>query len=241
MVEVSLAAQVLLAVSTVFVTYQLYRATGRSKKLIAVLVIWSIITAVLGLTGFYRHTQSIPPRFLFLVGPGMATTIILLMLSRGRKFLESVNISDLTLMQAVRFPVELVLYLLFAASLVPEIMTFEGSNFDIITGLTSPFIFYLVLKRQMLGLKWLLMWNYMGMLFLFGIMGIAILSLSTPFQQFAFDQPNVGVTYFPFVWLPGIIVPAALFGHIASLWQLHRCPEKIRARLPKKTKLKATG
>jgi len=40
---------------------------------------------------------------------------------------------------------------------------------------------------------------------------IALLSLQTPFQKLAFDQPNVGVTLFPMVWLPGIIVSGCTF------------------------------
>jgi hypothetical protein len=39
-------------------------------------------------------------------------------------------------------------------------------------------------------------------------------------QQIAFDQPNIGVMYFPFVWLPACIVPLVLLSHLASLYQL---------------------
>tara|TARA_R110002096_G_scaffold209585_1_gene396758 strand:- start:1620 stop:1829 length:210 start_codon:yes stop_codon:yes gene_type:complete len=49
---------------------------------------------------------------------------------------------------------------------------------------------------------------------------IAALSAQTPFQQLAFDQPNIGVTYFPFVWIPAVIVPIILFSHLVSIRQL---------------------
>jgi hypothetical protein len=39
-------------------------------------------------------------------------------------------------------------------------------------------------------------------------------------QQIALDQPNRGVTFFPFIWLPSVIVPIVLFCHLASLWKL---------------------
>jgi len=46
------------------------------------------------------------------------------------------------------------------------------------------------------------------------------LSARTPFQQLAFDQPNIGVTLFPFVWLPSVVVPLVLVSHIAAIRQL---------------------
>ena len=37
---------------------------------------------------------------------------------------------------------------------------------------------------------------------LVNIVGNAILSAPFQFPQFAFDQPNHAVLYFPFIWLP---------------------------------------
>jgi len=48
----------------------------------------------------------------------------------------------------------------------------------------------------------------------------AILSVPTPIQQFAFDQPNIAILYFPFTWLPCFIVPAVLLSHIVSIKKL---------------------
>jgi len=49
---------------------------------------------------------------------------------------------------------------------------------------------------------------------------IAIPAFPSSFQMVSLDQPNVGVTYFPFVWLPAVIVPIVFFCHAASLWKL---------------------
>jgi glycerol-3-phosphate acyltransferase PlsY len=48
----------------------------------------------------------------------------------------------------------------------------------------------------------------------------AVLSLPYPFQQFAFDQPNVAVLYFPFTWLPCFIVVIVLYSHLAAIRKL---------------------
>jgi hypothetical protein len=39
-------------------------------------------------------------------------------------------------------------------------------------------------------------------------------------QQFAITQPNIAVQYFPFNWLPSVVVPLVLFSHLASIQQL---------------------
>jgi len=55
---------------------------------------------------------------------------------------------------------------------------------------------------------------------LFNIVLTAILSAPLPIQQLAFDQPSIAVMYFPFVYLPGFIVPIVLFSHLVSLKKL---------------------
>ena len=30
----------------------------------------------------------------------------------------------------------------------------------------------------------------------------------------------LAVLYFPFIWLPSVVVPIVLFSHLASLWKL---------------------
>ncbi|HQW96450.1 MAG TPA: hypothetical protein PLU58_11640, partial [Saprospiraceae bacterium] len=55
---------------------------------------------------------------------------------------------------------------------------------------------------------------------LLNVVVIALLSAQTPFQKLAFDQPNIGVTFFPFVWLPSVVVPIVLIGHLAAIRQL---------------------
>ncbi len=114
----------------------------------------------------------------------------------------------------------MVLYWLFIGGLVPEVMTFEGRNFDIVSGLTAPFAYWLGFRRGRTNLALLIAWNIFALLLLINIVGTAIAAFPGPMQQIAFEQPNRGILYFPFAWLPGIIVPIVLFSHLAALWQL---------------------
>jgi hypothetical protein len=99
-------------------------------------------------------------------------------------------------------------------------MTFEGRNFDILSGLTAPLVAWLALRGDKVNRLLLIVWNLLAFGLLLNIMANAILSLETPFQQFAFEQLNRGVLYFPFIWLPAIIVPIVFVSHVISLWQL---------------------
>ncbi|MCY2685953.1 hypothetical protein [Salinimicrobium sp. TH3] len=220
MEKLSFFTHLIMILSSVFVVYMLFKAAGKPKNFLILVLVWAGIISFFGFTGFYREVNVAIPRFLFLVGPGVAFCLLTLLTKRGRRLIDSVELTDLTLLQTVRFPVEIVLFQLYAAGMVPQIMTFNGYNFDVITGLTAPVIFYLVFKAGLLGNRGLLAWNFLGLGLVLTIMFIAVASSPTPFQLYGFEQPNIGVTYFPFVLLPGIIVPAALFAHLVSIRRL---------------------
>jgi hypothetical protein len=217
MENVSAITHTLFVLSTTYVVYRLYKALNRSKTVLFILLAWAAISGALGFAGFYIDGYAIPPRLVFLVGPGIVLALCLFFTPKGRALLDKANVTELTLLQAVRVPVEIVLFQLCAAKLVPTLMTFEGANFDILTGLTSLPVYYFVHRKKILSTKWLLVWNIACLCLLFTIITISILAAATPLQKIAFEQPNTGVALFPYVWLPGLIVPAALFGHLVSI------------------------
>ena len=104
--------------------------------------------------------------------------------------------------------------------LIPDLMTFEGYNFDIFSGISAPVVYYAVFTKKWVGKNGLLLWNILCLGLLINILTIAVLSAQTPIQMLAFDQPNIAVTHFPFVWLPAVIVPIVLYAHLVSIRQL---------------------
>jgi hypothetical protein len=94
-------------------------------------------------------------------------------------------------------------------------MTFEGGNLDILSGLSAPLIAYYAVKKP----KILLAWNFICLALLINIVARALLSAPFPFQQFAFDQPNIAILQFPVIWLPTFIVLTVLFGHVTVIIQ----------------------
>ena len=198
----------------------LAKATHWNKTVISVSIVWLTIQGYLGYSGFYLDTASIPPHFLAMFPPVFIAIFILFYTKKGKIFIDSIDLKNLTLLHSVRIPVEICLLWLFYAGAIPELMTFEGRNFDIIAGITAPIVYYLYFKRKTISKKTLRIWNVIMLLFLINIIINALLSTPLPIQQFAFDQPNIGILYLPYVWLPAFIVPAALFSHLVAIRRL---------------------
>ena len=212
----------LFAFTTVIAVWLLFKAAHYSRTLIAVVIGWIIVQSILGILGFYTNWTSVPPRFALLIGPPVLVIITMLLLKRGRRFIDALNIETLTILHVLRIPVEITLYYLLLARLIPASMTFEGSNFDILSGITAPIVYYFAFVLKKINARVLLIWNFFCLALLLNVVITAILSVPAPFQHFAFDQPNIGVGYFPFVLLPAVLVPIVLLSHLASIRQLSK-------------------
>jgi hypothetical protein len=211
---------------TFLCVWLLYRASGRSRQVLVLSGVWLILQAGISIAGYYQDFNSVPPRFIFAAGPMLVFIAGLFFTSKGRAFIDSLNPAWLTYLHTVRIPVEIVLLLLFLEGMVPEVMTFEGRNFDILAGLSAPFVAIYGYLRKSIGKTGLLIWNFVCIGLLFNIVILAVLSAPFPFQQLAFDQPNRAVFYYPFVWLPTYIVPIVLLAHLSLIRQLLKQPEK---------------
>jgi len=192
-----------------------------SKLLLFLVPFWMLFQAALAMGGFFLRTDTVPPRLAaFAVFP-----TILLMIAcflTGRDFIEKLPLKGLTLVHVVRIPVEIVLASLFAYGAVPEVMTFHGWNYDIASGVLAVLVLLFAFRGNAANKNILIAFNIAGLLLLANIVTIAILALESPIQKLAFDQPNRGVLYFPYIWLPAMIVPVVLFAHLAALWKLYK-------------------
>ena len=191
-----------------------------SRILLFLIPLWILFQAVLAVGGFYRNENMFPPRLaLFGVFPALLLIISYFLFFRST-FIERMPLRVLTLLHVVRIPVEITLLWLFLGGQIPQVMTFEGRNFDIVSGILAPIV-YLIAFRGSATKRWLLIaYNVLGLILLANIVSIAIMSLPSPLQQMAFDQPNRAVLFFPYIWLPTLVVPIVLFAHLSSLWKL---------------------
>jgi hypothetical protein len=185
------------------------------------LLMWCVFQSTLALNKWYIDRISTPPHLTFaLAGPIVLFTAAMLF-PYTRRILDGLSLFHLTAIHMLRIPVELTLWLLYIQQQVPESMTFEGHNFDIIMGITAIPISILVWKNR-IGKTGLILWNCLGILLLGIIVTTAIGSAPTSVQWRDFTHPNYAVIHFPFIWLPSFVVPVVLFGHVLSLRQLLR-------------------
>jgi len=192
------------------------------------IVVWLFFIAVLALNEFFIDFDSIPPKFLMVGLLPNALVIGLFIVPKSRKYVLKISITNLTYLHIVRVPVEIVLWWLALSGALPLLLTFEGVNHDILSGVSAPFVAIFMVGQRSKSRIGAIIWNFIALGLLINIVSHAVLSAPFPFQQFAFDQPNIAVFYFPYIWLPGFIVPAVLFAHIASLIKLFGRSEDIK-------------
>lgn len=118
--------------------------------------------------------------------------------------------------QGFRILAEAVIYSGLREGIAPVQMSFEGYNFDIVTGVSALVVMALMWKRDNRALAYA--WNIFGATALTVIAFIAFTSMPLPIR--IFDDLNLWVTRAPHVMLPGVLVLAAITGHILAFRKL---------------------
>ncbi|MGG9971973.1 hypothetical protein ACQ33O_09295 [Ferruginibacter sp. SUN002] len=216
----------LTTVATLLLFYWVIRNSNIERKTAFFILIgsidWLILQAVLTYIGIYNSSiEAMPPKILvFGIAPMLLFILFLFIRKSGRNFIDQLSIKHLTYLHVIRVPVEIVLLWLFMHKAIPQLMTFEGRNFDILAGITAPIIAYVGLTKGNLSKQIILLWNFICLGLLLNIVINAVLAAPFAFQRFAFDQPNIAIFYFPFSWLPTFVVPLVLFSHLVTIKQL---------------------
>ncbi|HEX4947983.1 MAG TPA: hypothetical protein VFZ34_15025 [Blastocatellia bacterium] len=187
---------------------------------VGLLIGWLALMALLAVAGFFRDFQTLPPRIAFGLVPTLLGIVVLSASPRVRHFLFAAPETWLIAYQVYRVPLEIVLWLLFSANLLPVQMTFEGRNFDIVPALLAPFIAWFCFVKKSWSRVIAVIWNVAGFLLVINVATMGLLSAPTPFRVFLNEPSTRFVADFPYIWIPTFLVPLALFGHVMSLLQL---------------------
>jgi hypothetical protein len=162
--------------------------------------------------GILREWTRTPPPFAVLVAAIAALAVALTYSGLGTRMSSAVPVALLVFVQAFRLPLEFAMHGMYTRGIMPVQMTYTGLNFDIVTGATAIPVAILV-ATGLAGRRLVVAWNILGLALLINVVTVAI--LATPrFRYFGDDHLNVWVTYPPFVWLPAVMVLAALAGHL---------------------------
>jgi len=193
---------------------------GRTTATTGTAVIAGVMTLqiVLAWTGWFQHWERQPPPLMIVVAGSMALVLATVASRTGARLAAALPVAALVGFQAFRLPLELVMHRAATDGVMPKQMSYSGWNFDILTGATAIVVAWLAASGR--APRWLIVgWNVLGSALLLAIIAIAVASTPT-FAAFGSrpEQLNTWIADPPYVWLPGVLVPAALFGH----WLLWR-------------------
>ncbi|GAB4537028.1 MAG: hypothetical protein Tsb0020_51710 [Haliangiales bacterium] len=174
----------------------------------------------LAAAGVTTRFEQRPPGMVFLVVPMIAAMAVMAFGSVGRRLIDALPIAAFAGYQGFRVPVELMLWSLYRDGVMPIQTTFEGYNYDILSGVFGLMIW--IWARRAPPPRWLLWaYNALGLALLVTIVAIAIASTPT-FAAFSTTPLVTAPMKIPYVLLPGVLVSAALFGHLVSFRALLR-------------------
>jgi hypothetical protein len=173
---------------------------------------WLALTWAVAASGVLRRWDAVPPPLAFLVLAVLAIGIGVPWSPLGAKLAGGLPLWALVGSQVFRFPLELVMHRAYVEGVMPVQMSYSGRNFDILTGIGAGVLgLWLLLGRAPRGA--VTAWNLLGLALLANVVTVAL--VSTPaLRWFGDDRLNVWITYPPFVWLPAVLVTAALVGHL---------------------------
>ena len=177
---------------------------------------WCIFLLIVSTTGFFTNFDTFPPRLVIVLIVPLVAIILAVRSGATKELLQVIPARNIIRLQVFRVFVELLIWAAFALDQLPIQMTFEGRNFDVLSGLFAPVVAYWLVNNRTA----MYIYNYVSLALLINIVTIAILSTPVPFRVFMNEPANLLVTKFPFILLPGMLVPLAYGLHFLSLRQL---------------------
>ncbi len=200
-------------------------------------IVWSagfFLMAWLGATGaaainrFFMDFNSLPPKIGIAVLLPLIFAILLAFNSNVKKIVTAIPGSWIVGLQSFRIVMEIILWLLFINYALPEVMTFHGRNFDILAGLSAPFIACYCFRQGDEKPMLLAVWNITGLILLLNVLIHGLLSAPTMFQLFNTDPPNTIIARFPYIWLPTFVVTTAFFLHLITFQKIDELRKSVK-------------
>lgn len=186
----------------------------RSATLIGIVILlWIIFQSTLSLNRWYMDRKS-----LHLLFPYLTTLIITLAVSFlpvMKDFRESLHRPTLIWMQLLRLPMHGLVYWSVLHKQSPAGIWIYPLIADLIAIAAIPIILR-ALRSSDNNSGLLRVWHIFGSITLMSSWVIMLLSAPSAMQQLAFQSPNYLIVHFPGSWIPSVIIPLLLFGHISQ-------------------------
>ena len=150
------------------------------------------------------------PRVLLFFGMVNAVSLYVGFSQVGKWLAHGVPIAWLVAFQGFRLPLEAILHGWVRDGVIPRSMTWDGSNWDVISGALALLLAPLV--RVFRGAAWIA--NIVGIVLLTNVARVAVLSSPLPFGWPV--KPSLQLLFhLPYAWILPIWVGGSLIGHVA--------------------------
>ena len=218
MIEYNVLFVAFIFITTCIISVFGFYAASKSKSFLIFSLCWILIQSILGFCGFYKNINLMPPRImLFGLLPILLIFVSTFFLFQGKKSIDRIDLKLLTYCHTIRVPVEIILTLLYHKGLMSVLVTFEGTNFDILSGISAPIIAFFVFRKNTIHHRALLLWNFICLILLLNVIVTAVLSTPSPMQLLSLNQPNIAILTFPFNLLPSFLAPLMLYSHLIAI------------------------
>jgi hypothetical protein len=180
------------------------------------------LSAALAFSGLLSRTDVRPPLLQVMI---LTTLAALLWHGLGRRGLataQRASMASLVLLQSFRLPLEVLMLHAAQSGVMPVEFSMAGYNFDVVTGAGALLLGvaltlsprHTALQHALqLALTWA--WNLIGIVCLLVIASLAVAtSPNVGYFGNSVEHWAVWTLYFPYVWLPVVLVGVAIYGHV---------------------------
>ena len=171
------------------------------------LALWLGMLSLVVSSGFLSEAPF--PRALIFLGASNLAAVLLAFSPVGSQLAQGLSIGTLVAFQTFRLPLELVLHSWALGGTIPMSMTWDGQNFDIVSGIVALIAAPFVNNRRTLA--WLV--NILGFGLLLNVVRVAVMSSPFPFA-WPLEPPLQLAFHLPYALIVPICVAGSLAGHL---------------------------
>ncbi len=210
-----IAFVLLLAVVVAAVVVRLSPIGVRTRTLTG-LTAWLSYATVVGSLGPRLLPAGVPPLPMLLSLPAVGLAMFCARSRFGGRLAGAIPAYVLMGLESFRIVVEFLLHELFLIGLVPRMLTYEGANFDVLIGLSAPFVAWLLATKR-LAPRGAIAWNLVGIAMVANVVVRSILTTPGPTRLIDTEIANQAVTLFPYTFIPGFLAPLAVLLHVLAI------------------------
>ncbi|MGO9830098.1 MAG: hypothetical protein ACLPJH_08135 [Myxococcaceae bacterium] len=185
----------------------------------ASLAAWFLLLAMTSVSGLYLEEPA-RPRFLWYVAPALVAVVALFRARWLRAAVVAMPTWWIPAFQTLRLGGGMALFAAWAIGLAPWGLARTAGSFDLLVGGAAAGVALALFRGVPGSLGMGLLWNGLGLGDILHTLYLAVASAPGP-QRLLFEEPaNRIAAVFPFLYLPGFIVPLTILLHLLSLRQL---------------------